>query len=172
MWIGLIIIASLGDAVVVKMTNVVCESYNQSWIVVNLCRLKAVGRDKVVFNMNQNVLHPTNSVQVHANVLKKANGFKPWVISTKVDVCRYLRKKYNPFATMIHGLFGEFSNFNHTCPYVGPLIIKGFYLRPELVTLPWPTGEYMIAMKWFYYHRHQSDINITFVFREDLHSAK
>ncbi|XP_044572336.1 uncharacterized protein LOC123257416 [Drosophila ananassae] len=125
MWIGLVIISSLGacllsssDAVVFKMTNAVCKSYNQSWVVFELCRLKAVGRDKVVFNMIGNILHPTNSVHVHLDVLKKANGFKPWVISTKLDVCRFLRKKYDPFATMVHSFFGEFSNFNHTCPYV------------------------------------------------------
>ncbi|KAH8278074.1 hypothetical protein KR026_008361, partial [Drosophila bipectinata] len=156
------------DAVVFKMTNVVCESYNQSWVVFELCRLKAVGRDKVVFNMIETLLHPTNSVQVHANVLKKASGFKPWVINTKVDVCRYLRKKYNPFATMVHRFFGEFSNFNHTCPYVGALVIKGFYLRHELLISTWPPGEYMMVMKWFYYNRHQFDINITFVYAEDL----
>ncbi|KAH8323394.1 hypothetical protein KR067_007253, partial [Drosophila pandora] len=162
------LILKFQDAVVFKMTNAVCKSYNQSWVVFELCRLKAVGRDKVVFNMIGNILHPTNSVHVHLDVLKKANGFKPWVISSKLDVCRYFRKKYNPFAAMVHTFFGEFSNFNHTCPYVGPFIIKGFYLRHELLLLPIPSGEYMLATKRFYSNRHQHEVNITFHYTEDL----
>ncbi|KAH8323201.1 hypothetical protein KR067_000485, partial [Drosophila pandora] len=153
------------DAVVFKMTNVVCKSHNQSWIVFELCRLKAVGRDKVVLNFIGNVLHPTNSVQVHFDILKKANGFKPWVISTKLDACRYMRKKYNPIATFIIRFLAEFSNINHTCPYVG------LYLRHEFLMLPIPSGEYMLTMKWFYYNRHQHDVNITFLYTEDLRSG-
>ncbi|KAH8278075.1 hypothetical protein KR026_008360, partial [Drosophila bipectinata] len=156
------------EAVIFKMTNAVCVSYNQSWIKVDLCRLKAVGRDKVVFNMQQTVLHPVNSVQVHGSVLQKASGFKPWIVNAKLDICRYLERKNNPIARIVQSFFAEFSNLNHTCPYVGPLIIKDFYLRPELLKLPWPTGEYMLSLKWFYYNRHQSDLNVSFVFVEDL----
>ncbi|KAH8323294.1 hypothetical protein KR067_004423, partial [Drosophila pandora] len=162
------LILKFQDAVVFKITNVVCKSHNQSWIVFELCRLKAVGRDKVVFNLIGNVLHPTNSVQIHFDVLKKANGFKPWVISTKVDGCRFMRKKYDPIATMILGFLADFSNINHTCPYVGPFIIKGFYLRHELLMLPIPSGEYMVATKWFYHNRHQHEVNLTILYTEDL----
>ncbi|KPU73079.1 uncharacterized protein Dana_GF27373 [Drosophila ananassae] len=142
------------DAVVFKMTNVVCKSYNQSWVVFELCRLKAVGRDKVVLNVIQNVLHPTNSIQVHLDVLKKANGFKPWVISTKLDACRFMRKKNNPIATMILRFLADFSNINHTCPYV----VRSMCAHHKMT-------------KWFYYNRHQFEVNVTFLYTEDLRSG-
>ncbi|KAH8323202.1 hypothetical protein KR067_000491, partial [Drosophila pandora] len=167
------LILKFQDAVVFKMTNAVCKSYNQSWIVFELCRLKAVDRDKVVFNMIGNILHPTNSVQVHLDVLKKANGFKPWVMSTKLDACRFLRKKYNPIATMLMRFLADFTNINHTCPYVvrsvcppsqNPLFNSQIFSGHELLMLPIPSGEYMLATKWFYYNRHQHEVNITFLY--------
>ncbi|XP_034664390.1 uncharacterized protein LOC117898832 [Drosophila subobscura] len=178
MWSKLLFIALFGlflaakfevnDAVVFRFTNFVCESYNKSWFVFHNCRLKAVSRSKVLLNMNGTVLHPVNNATLHAQIFKKANGFKPWLLDGTVDVCRFLKKGYNPFIQIVFNLFKEFSNINHTCPFVGPQIVKDFYLQPELLRLPFPTGDYMLSLQWLFHNKPQFDTNVSFSYVEDL----
>ncbi|XP_017016488.1 uncharacterized protein [Drosophila kikkawai] len=155
-------------AVVFRFTNFVCMSYNESWFKVHQCRLKAISRENVILNMNGTILHAVNTIHLQYIMLKKANGFKPWLVDSRMDVCRFLRSNYDPTFKIIFNLFKDFTNANHTCPYSGPVIVKGFYLRPELLILPFPTGEYMLSLRWSYDHRHQIDTNISFLFVEDM----
>ncbi|XP_034654779.1 uncharacterized protein LOC117892566, partial [Drosophila subobscura] len=163
---------SYQDAVVFKVTNAVCESYNQSWFVFHNCRLKAVSRSKVVFNFNGTVLHPANDISLRVKMFKRANGYKPWLFDVSLDVCVYLRKRNHPFVNIVYRLFSDFSNMNHTCPYVGPQILKDFYPRLELLRLPFPTGDYMLAIRWHFDKKLQFDTNISFTFVEDLLKSK
>ncbi|XP_034663459.1 uncharacterized protein LOC117898297 [Drosophila subobscura] len=158
----------LNDAVIFKFTNFVCESYNKSWFVFQNCRLKALSRNKVLFNMKGTVLHPATNITLHIQVLKRANGYKPWLVDVHVDACRFLRKRSPPVVNLIYGLFKEFTNINHTCPFMGPQIVKDFYLKPELLRLPIPTGDYMLTMQWYFDKKIQFDTNVSFMFVEDL----
>ncbi|KAH8313267.1 hypothetical protein KR067_003285, partial [Drosophila pandora] len=156
------------EAVVFKFTNYVCLSYNESWFIFHNCRLKAVSRDKVILNTNGTVLFPAYSIMIHSKLFKKANGYKPWLFDVKLDACRFLKKRYDPFAKIVYGLFKEFSNINHTCPYVGSQIIQGFYLRREKVIYPLPNGDYMLTIRWHFDRKPQFETNISFTFAEDL----
>jgi len=53
-----------------------------------------------------------------ARLLKKENGYKPWLYNVNIDVCQFLKKAYNPIAILLFKIFRGFTNFNHTCPYV------------------------------------------------------
>ncbi|XP_016987788.1 uncharacterized protein LOC108050575 [Drosophila rhopaloa] len=158
----------LNNAVVFKFTNVICESYNTSWFVFHNCRLKAVSRNKVLLNINGTVLHPAYDITLHAQMFKRANGYKPWLFDLKFDGCQYMRHRSIPFANLVFGLFKEFSNFNHTCPYMGSQIVKDFYLRYKLLRLPFPTGDYMLTVRWFFDQKMQFDTNVSFMFVEDI----
>ncbi|KAH8391250.1 hypothetical protein KR215_009702, partial [Drosophila sulfurigaster] len=59
-----------------------------------------------------------------AETFKKANGYKPWILNTDVDVCRFLKKSYNPLVAIVYNQFKEFSNFNHSCPYTVSKTLK------------------------------------------------
>ncbi|XP_022214309.2 uncharacterized protein LOC111068861 isoform X1 [Drosophila obscura] len=163
---------NVNDAVIFKFTNAVCESYNQSWFVFHYCRLKAVSRSKVLFNMNGTILHPANNIKIHMRVFKKANGYKPWLFDVTCDACMHLRRRNTPLLSIVYGLFKQYTNINHTCPYVGPQIISDFYLKPELLRLPMPTGDYMLSMQWIFDNKLQFDTNISFTFIEDLLKSK
>ncbi|XP_017065681.1 uncharacterized protein LOC108104242 [Drosophila eugracilis] len=163
-----LLLAEFSVAVVFKMTNFECESYNKSWFMFHNCRLKAISRDKVNLNMNGTVLHPVYNIEVHGKVYKRASGFKPWLFDTKIDACRFMRGKYNSAAKIVYSLFQPFTNINHTCPYVGPQIIEGFYLKPELLRLPFPSGQYMLSLRWFFDQKLQFDTNVSFLFKEDF----
>ncbi|XP_022226173.1 uncharacterized protein LOC111076594 [Drosophila obscura] len=156
------------DAVVFKFTNLVCQSYNQSWFVFHNCRLKAVSRNIVVFNANGTVLYPVNDISVRGRIFKRANGYRPWLYDVTFDACRYLRKPNNPLIAMVYGLFKQYSNINHTCPFVGPQIVKDFYLRTDLMPLPLPTGDYLLSLQWLFDKKLQFDTNVSFAFVEDL----
>ncbi|KAH8243001.1 hypothetical protein KR032_003556 [Drosophila birchii] len=155
-------------AVIFKFSNVACESYNESWFQYHECRLKAISREKVILNINGTVLHSVNNVFVDGNLFKRESGYKPWLLKSRVDCCRFMRKNYNPVAKIVFGLFKEFTNINHTCPFVGPQILRGFYLKPELLLLPFPSGEFMLSLRWFFDQKLQFDTNVSFVFVEDL----
>ncbi|KAH8249299.1 hypothetical protein KR032_008392 [Drosophila birchii] len=118
--------------------------------------------------MNGTVLHAAHNIQLHLKLFKKASGFKPWLFDIRIDVCRFLRSNYDPVAKIVFNLFKEFSNFNHTCPYVGQQIVKGFYLRHELLLLPVPTGEYLLSLRWLFDQKLQFDTNVSYVFVEDI----
>lgn len=106
------------DSVVFKLTNAQCGSYNISWIRINLCRLKAISRHKTVFNMNITFLQPTKDIVVHYRMFKRENGYKPWLINSKIDGCRFLRRPYDAVGIMLFNIYKDFSNINHTCPFV------------------------------------------------------
>ncbi|XP_020810606.1 uncharacterized protein LOC110185933 [Drosophila serrata] len=158
----------LDFAVVFKFTNLVCESYNKSWFEFHECRLKAVWRDRVLMNLNGTILHPAYNIQAKGQLFKRESGYKPWLYKAEIDCCRFLRKAYYMPAKIIYTLFQEFTNINHTCPYVGPQYLSKFYLKPELLLLPFPTGDYMLSLRWFFDHKLQFDTNISFVFVENM----
>ncbi|KAH8371303.1 hypothetical protein KR093_006836, partial [Drosophila rubida] len=156
------------EAVQVKFTNVNCLSHNETWVHVYECRLKAVNRNLTIFNVNELLKYPANDITLDMQLFKRANGYKPWLIKTVVDVCRALRKAYNPYARLVYSLFKDFSNINHSCPYYpGPIIVKGFYVNPAQFPLPLPTGEYLIALKWLYHKKLVISTNIYFSFTEN-----
>ncbi|XP_070136796.1 uncharacterized protein [Drosophila bipectinata] len=157
---------------VFKFTNFVCGTYNESWFVFTNCRLKAVGRDKVVFNMNGIILQPAYRIRLYYQIFKKASGYKPWVVNGSLDACRFVRNRYDAFGRVIYGLFKEFSNMNHTCPYMGQQILKNFYLRYDRLLLPFPSGDYLLALRWHFDEKLQFDTNASFSLVEDLVLAK
>nr|XP_043067612.1 uncharacterized protein LOC108122566 [Drosophila bipectinata] len=156
------------EGLVFKFTNVVCKSHNQSWFVFHYCRLKAVSRERVVLNINATALHPAYDITFKVIIFKKANGYKPWILQGTIDGCRYMRKPYNPVIRIVFDLFKEFSNINHTCPFVGPQVVKDFYLRPEVLRLPFPSGDYMMSGQWYFDKKPQFDTNVSFMYTEDL----
>ncbi|KAH8306930.1 hypothetical protein KR044_001206, partial [Drosophila immigrans] len=159
---------NLKDAVTIKLTNAVCKNLNKSWVIIYECRLRAVSRNKTTFNFNASYIYPVNDVVQEISVFKKANGYKPWIFKCSViDFCQYLKKPYHPFGLIINKFFKEFSNINHSCPYVGPLIIKDFYPAPNFLRLPFPTGEYLIKINWLLHKRLQYITDIYFTFTED-----
>lgn len=106
------------DAIFIKLTNVVCETFNKTWITFHECRLRAISRQKTVLNINATFIYPANDIVVDFQTLKKANGYKPWLFNFSINACRFIEKPYNPAVMIVFKMFREFSNINHSCPYV------------------------------------------------------
>ncbi|XP_017031092.2 uncharacterized protein [Drosophila kikkawai] len=151
-----------------KFTNFVCDSVDESVLLVHTCRLKAVRRDKTTLNFNGTLLKSINKCRVHAQIFKRANGFKPWLYNITIEACRFLRKPYEAPVILVFNLFKSFSVFNKTCPYEGSVYVMGFYLMAEQIPVPLPSGEYLILIKWYVKDLMMISTGIYFSFEENL----
>ncbi|XP_043645034.1 uncharacterized protein LOC122614537 [Drosophila teissieri] len=163
----LLIVAFLvcSEAPFVKMTNAVCKSYNQSWVVVHYCRLKAYSRTKTSLNINATFVEPAKEISVHFKMMKKANGYKPFLFDYTFDACLFMRRRNHPVAKMVWNLIRNVSTVNHTCPYVGLQMVSDFH-RIE-VPVPLPSGEYLLLLDWLFDLRPQFSTNVYFTFVEE-----
>ncbi|XP_030388567.1 uncharacterized protein LOC115634799 [Scaptodrosophila lebanonensis] len=156
------------NAAVVKLTNAVCESHNKSWVSIDLCRLKVVQRNKVALNIFITLLHPANDISVKIQVVKKANGYKPWLINYTFDGCQFMRKVNHPLVGWAWKMIKDFSTINHTCPYSGVNSLKDFWIGPESFPHSIPTGDYGVLLTWIFDKKPQFLTNVYFSFTEDL----
>lgn len=111
-----------------KMTNAVCKSYNESCVTIETCRLKAISRNVTTFNFNATFIHPAYDIKLQGEIFKKANGYKPWLYKAEIDVCKFIKRAYHPVAIIVFKLFKDFSNFNHSCPYIASTNNLIFYI--------------------------------------------
>jgi len=162
----------------VKFTNLVCQSFNESWFLIHECRLRAINRNKTIGNFNGTVLHPAYNIRFEGQIFKKENGYKPWLYKFNIDLCQFLKKPYNPLFIIFYKIIRGYTNFNHTCPYMvsdkkkkkyflktyfaikGPQLVKGFHFQYELLQLPWPSGEYLLEAYWLFDNKRQLMTNI------------
>ncbi|KAH8415771.1 hypothetical protein KR222_000687, partial [Zaprionus bogoriensis] len=179
------------EATLLKFSNAVCTSLNDSVVKILECRIRAVNRHKNIFNFNAHWKHPVDNLGLHLQLMKRANGYKPWLYNLKIDVCQFLRKANNPFVSLVFSQFKEFSSFQHIkCPiyvscndhmfflslfsitevflFQGYQTVKGLYLDSRTFKLPMPTGEYLLASSWFFNEKPLGDVNISFHYVEDL----
>lgn len=140
--------------------------------------------------MNGTLHYPAYRIKIHGKLFKKANGYKPWLYERTVDACKFMLHKSDPLVSVLYNLMKDFTNINHSCPYVvsqqlsmiavclinklwqGPQIIKDFYLKPELMRVPVPTGEYLLALKWYLDAKPQFGTNFSASFVEDILAKK
>ncbi|EDW60080.2 uncharacterized protein Dvir_GJ21067 [Drosophila virilis] len=69
----------------VKFTNAICDSKNTTWVTFDLCRLRAISRNKTVLSVYTNILYPAYNVHLNFQMQKRANGYKPWLGKHTVD---------------------------------------------------------------------------------------
>ncbi|EDW16837.2 uncharacterized protein Dmoj_GI22010 [Drosophila mojavensis] len=170
LWLVLILITN--NAALLKFTNVRCRAHNESWVKVNVCRLKAISRNKTVFNFNATMLYPAYQISLNAQLLKKANGYKPWLYNISADICRFIKKPYHPVVILFVKAIRNYTNLNHTCPYVGDLIASGLHVPYERLRIPFPTGEYLVKLDWFYHLRKQVSTDFYFSIDEGILNTK
>ncbi|XP_016946448.1 uncharacterized protein LOC108022118 [Drosophila biarmipes] len=154
------------EAPFVKMTNAVCKSYNKSWVAVHYCRLKAYSRNKTSLHINVTLSEPAYRISVHMKMMKKANGYKPFLVDYTIDACEFMRRRNQPVAKIIWNLIKDVSTVNHTCPYMGLQMISDFHRIEVPVGLP--SGDYLLLLDWIFEGKPQFATNVYFTFVEDL----
>ncbi|XP_037714044.1 uncharacterized protein LOC119549837 [Drosophila subpulchrella] len=163
---GAIFFLACGEASFAKLTNAICKSYNESWVSIHYCRLKAYSRSKTSLNVNLTLSEPAYNIFLHLKMLKKANGYKPFLFDYNFDACEFVRRRNQPVAKMFWNLIKDVSTVNHTCPYMGLQVLSDFHVIEFPV--PLPTGEYLLLLDWLFDGKPQFASNVYFSFVEDF----
>ncbi|KAH8266605.1 hypothetical protein KR018_002935 [Drosophila ironensis] len=139
----------------VTFTNLKCTSTDESFSSFEYCYLKAVNRSYKYISLKVN-LHkiPVYKIKSNISILKRANGYKPFLYNVTVDFCKFMsRPKSNPIFKYLFDFFSSSSNFNHSCPYKHDIIIDKLstqFLDVHVTkTLPVPEGDYLFETHWF-----------------------
>lgn len=169
------------------MTNVVCESRNKSWVLIDRCQLSTTHTNQQHLNVALTFLHPTNSVTLRLQVMKKAIIYKPWLLDVTVDGCKFMRYRNHKVTKAFWDLIKDDSSINHSCPCQvvywitilnshsklmlviqlsqGQQFLRDFY--PTLAKLPiLPTGDFVLLIAWKFYGNIQFVTNLNFTFIE------
>ncbi|EDX08556.1 uncharacterized protein LOC6736070 [Drosophila simulans] len=147
------------------MTNAVCKSYNQSWVVIHYCRLKAYSRTKTSLNVNATFVEPAKKISLHLKLMKKANGYKPFLVDYTFDACEFMKRHNHPVTKIVWNIIRNVSTVNHTCPYEGLQVVSDFHNIE--VPVPLPSGEYLILFDWLFDLRPQFATNVYFTYSEE-----
>ncbi|KAM8711819.1 hypothetical protein ACLKA7_012344 [Drosophila subpalustris] len=126
-----------------KLTNAVCETMNKSWVTINQCRLRAINRNLTTLTIEVKLLHPAKVIDVGLELKTKAFGYR-------------------------NSIFKDFSTINHTCPYEGIQMVKDFYYDPTNLTLPIPSGDYVLLFTFMFDKKPQLTTRVHFSFFQDI----
>lgn len=51
-------------------------------------------------------------------MIRNRNSWQPFLYAIDIDLCRFLKSRYNAIAKLLYGLIEGHTNLNHTCPYM------------------------------------------------------
>ncbi|KAH8401586.1 hypothetical protein KR009_006727, partial [Drosophila setifemur] len=101
-----------------EFTNIHCKSLDKDFMDMEECFLKSVNRTYKYMNVRTKIYKfPVNDVTVRVEVLKRLNGYKPFLFNFTVDACKFLKGQRNTLVQFFYELFSPYSNILHKCPY-------------------------------------------------------
>ncbi|KAH8307949.1 hypothetical protein KR059_003421, partial [Drosophila kikkawai] len=149
-----------------EFTNIKCTSLDKEFDDFEYCRIKSVNRSFKYISLKVKMYKiPVHNVKVNYALLKRFNGYKPFLYNISVDACKVLRNpKSNPIFVFFHGLFRSYSNMNHTCPYNEDLIVDKlsaeFINKQFTRVLPFPLGDYLFSSNWIVDDVNRAEVNV------------
>ncbi|KAH8420856.1 hypothetical protein KR222_006891 [Zaprionus bogoriensis] len=136
----------------VEFTNVKCIVLDKDIGDFEFCYIKSVNRSYKYVSVKAILKKPSTDLWVNLSLLKRANGYKPFLYNITVDVCKFMKKGSNSVDTFFASLFRPYSNLNHTCPFKDSLQLEKLpanFLNSKLTTvLPMPNGDNSFSSKW------------------------
>ncbi|KAH8348411.1 hypothetical protein KR084_007155, partial [Drosophila pseudotakahashii] len=130
-----------------EFMNINCTSLDKELLDIDECFLKSVNRTYKYMTMRIKFYKfPISNLTARVEVLKRLNGYKPFLFDFNLDACKFLREKQNKLIQFFYDLFAPYSNLVHACPYNHDVYIEKLpisYLDHKLsVVLPMPEGYY------------------------------
>ncbi|XP_049310555.1 uncharacterized protein LOC105229377 [Bactrocera dorsalis] len=140
-------------------TNIKCISFDNSTLYFDICLLKSVNRTYKYLTISARLprKQPTNDIKVNFAMLRKENGYKPFLYNITIDACKYMRTRNNPVIRFAHQFFEKYSTINRTCPYgqQDELLDKlpVFHVNNLMTNvLPYPHGDYAYQITFYLYN--------------------
>ncbi|XP_039963962.1 uncharacterized protein LOC120776945 [Bactrocera tryoni] len=153
----------------VDFYNVECTVTDPSYVYFDACKIKAVNRTYKYFAMIAKFprRQPVHNISMTFALLRRANGYKPFLYNFTVDCCKYMKKRNNPVINYFHSWFEKYSTINRTCPY-GPqdeVVDKlpvSHINRMTTEILPVPQGQYVFHTSWLFYNTKVAIVKLFF----------
>ncbi|XP_046808332.1 uncharacterized protein LOC111679552 [Lucilia cuprina] len=148
-----------------KLTNIKCEELDSKFAAFNECRLRLPKRNTVALFLYVKLFQlPVNNVSINLSLMKKANGYKPFLYNVSTDFCLFMKnKRQHPFLNFFLNLLVKASNINHTCPFNHDVIVRNLVLQESMFQiLPLPSGDYMFKLKVAAYNDWKADVKVYF----------
>ncbi|XP_037951104.1 uncharacterized protein LOC119681878 [Teleopsis dalmanni] len=140
----------------IEFTNIMCTSLDKDFADFEYCYLKSVNRSFKYMSLRLKLYKvPLTNITIQYQVLKKANGYKPFMYNITFDVCKFLKSPNHPVTKIFYSLFRNRSNVNHTCPYNHDFIVDKLdsaVLNEKTSRLPIPDGDYAVYITCFAYN--------------------
>ncbi|KNC27743.1 hypothetical protein FF38_03132 [Lucilia cuprina] len=146
-----------------KLTNIKCEELDSKFAAFNECRLRLPKRNTVALYLYVKLFQlPVNNVSINLSLMKKANGYKPFLYNVSTDFCLFMKnKKQHPFLNFFLNLLVKASNINHTCPFNHDVIVRNLVFQESMFQiLPLPSGDYMFKLKVAAYKDWKADLSV------------
>ncbi|XP_053967335.1 uncharacterized protein LOC128868826 [Anastrepha ludens] len=136
-----------------KLSSITCLSLDESFIIFETCRLKAVKRDTAELSIYAKLFQlPITNVKLGVTLRKRNAYVNSPLYEYQIDGCAFFRnKRRNPLAELFYNFLGlkTHSNVNHSCPYDHDIILDRFVLNQNFASVvPLPVGSYLISTNW------------------------
>ncbi|XP_037717650.1 uncharacterized protein LOC119551998 [Drosophila subpulchrella] len=134
-----------------RFTNMLCESFNESYASFKNCKLNLLGRGRVGASLYVKLFQlPIDNSRINMAIYRRYNGFRPFLYNVSVDLCHLLEKNnFLSFEGLVINAIMTRSNLNHSCPYNHDIILDNLEFSDDfLKTLPLPQGVYKIQLRF------------------------
>ncbi|XP_037941879.1 uncharacterized protein LOC119674797 [Teleopsis dalmanni] len=150
----------------VEFTNIKCTSLDKKFTDFDYCYLRSINRTYKYLSIKAKLFQkPVTNASVRWTVLRKTNGYKPFLIDLTFDVCDFFKSHKDSLSRLTYSFFRDYSNLNHTCPYDHDVIIEKLdtnFMNSKLSALPinLPTGEYAFFSTWMAFNIPRVDVKV------------
>ncbi|XP_032306914.1 uncharacterized protein LOC26514098 [Drosophila ananassae] len=130
------------------------------------CFLKSVNRTFKYMSFRTRIYQfPVDDVTIRVEVLKRLNGYKPFLFNFTVDACKFLKGQKKTMVTQFfYDLFAPYSNMLHKCPYDHDVFVNKLpisHLDHMLSNvLPFPEGVYCVHSVYFSHGIPRMDLKV------------
>ncbi|EDV95707.1 GH15855 [Drosophila grimshawi] len=131
-------------------TNLKCNSSNRNIGEFDYCYIKAVNRTYKYISLYYKLYkRPLSNITLNIQMLRKSNGYKPFTPNLEVDICKFLQNQRNPIMAIFYKSLKQFSNLNHTCPYITDVYVDKMHpanFESDFGRyIPIPEGDYALC---------------------------
>ncbi|EDW74425.2 uncharacterized protein Dwil_GK21911 [Drosophila willistoni] len=123
------------------------------------CYVKAINWNKATAHMDVDLVETLYNISIRLQIFKRdyTNKFQPWLVDVPINICDVIaRRNFLPYGTIIWKSVKRFSNFNHSCPFMGHLFARDVYMDESYLPIQMPLGLYQFSISIYENYQRKS----------------
>ncbi|XP_022232567.1 uncharacterized protein LOC111080978 isoform X2 [Drosophila obscura] len=148
-----------------RFTNLMCETYNESYGRFSKCKLNLLARGRAGVHMHLQLFQlPIENVWINWSMYRRYNGFRPFLYNISSNFCKLMENvNHISFEGLVIRAIMTRSNLNHTCPYNHDIVIDNLEFTDDLLkNLPLPQGDYKLQLRFATYKVWRVQVSVFF----------